>query len=976
MNLLKIQVLFILVLSSTVARSQLIINEIMAANVTTNYETDFYNFPDWIELYNNGTSDINLSNFYISDSNTDLKKWKLPSTTLNPGKHYLLYCDKKETGRHTNFGLNTNGETLYLSNESGNIINQVNYPEQYPDISYGRNPSDLNNWYYCATPTPSAQNTISTAAQPAPKVSFTVKAGRLNSSKSLFLGGSNVRYTTNGTEPSASSLSYSQPLNINKTMVVKTKNFQDGYLPSETSASTYFLNEHPFSLPVVSLSYSNEYFYNNTIGIHVRGTNGISGNCTDRANWNQNWERAAYFEYFDENGVRQISQPVGVKVSGGCSRSFFGQKSLSVYARSKYGDSDFDYSFFKQKSDIRKYKSLFLRNSGNDFNATHLRDAFLQALVTNSVDLDYQSYQPAIAYFNGEYWGIMNIREKVDEDYFLSNYEISSDKIDFLEGILRGDFYNSYKVLRGTLSDYQEIIDFISSNNLANNANYNQVVSNLDLQEYINYMAVQIYIANTDWPGNNVKFWKKIENGKWRWVLYDTDFGFGATSANHNTIDFVTETNGPDWPNPPYSTFLFRKLMENGNFQNEFIRTILTLRDAAFHPDWCDSVMDSLSNIIADEIPYHKAKYGGTQSDWVHEKNRVLDFASSRYSFMPGYIESYFNLSSANKVVVSIQNPSVSKGGVKVNQAVIQRYPFKMNTYSKLSLSVEAIPAKGYKFIQWNNTGTDTKYSDAKLIHSETSLNLTIEPLFEPITKTGNIYLNEIAPITSMYRDEFDEKSGFVELFNDANTNAVLYSFFLSDDINNPTRYAIPDSTVIPSKGFYTFYLDAEARQGPLHTSFKADTDGEMLVLSQKVGETIHIIDSASFALLVEDHSYGRYSDGTGDWRHMVNITPGYPNDPDQLNNTNPIPELSNKIIIYPNPSNGIINISLNEFHLYEQTFTMDIIDISGKVVYPKVWLNSSNNWIYLTNLQNGLYFSRIYKDNLIVYTGKIIILK
>jgi len=1133
-----------------ISKSQIVINEIMAANATTLFETDYYNFPDWIEIYNRGTSGINLRDYYLSDDIEELQKYNFPVTSLAAGQYFMVYCDKNATGRHTIFGLDVDGESIYLSNKSGNIIDYVKYPLLFPDISYGRNPSDINQWLYCATPTPGEANLTTSATKRGAKAGYSIQEGRLSSPGSLSLSGSNIRYTTNGAEPELTSTAYSQPISINSTMTVKSKTFQNNYLPGETHANTYFLNEHNFTLPVVSVSYTPDYFYNNTIGIYVVGTNGIEGNCYGRANWNQDWERAAYLEYFDENGVKQLSQPVGVKVAGGCSRSFSNQKSLAIYARNKYGNDEFDYFFFKEKPEIGIYNSIFLRNSGNDVNQTQLRDAFLQALVNKSIDLDYQAYRPVIAYFNGAYWGIMNIREKIDEDYFFSNYAMSDDSIDFLEGILRSGFDDSYVAIRGSATEFNDIISFISSNSLANDANYEYVVSKLDLQEYLNYMAVQIYIANTDWPGNNLKFWKKSNNGKWRWILFDTDFGFGAESYTHATIEFATETNGPDWPNPPWSTLLFRKLLENEGFQKDFQRTIITLRNTTFHPDWCSYVIDSLSAIIDYEISYHKQKWGGTKNNWYNSLNRLIEYAEDRYNFIPGYVNSYFG-SGGDQVVISISNPDKLKGDVAVNESVIKYYPLNLATSRDLRLSIEALPAKGFIFSHWNyadqalikyiiemgsewsyldeagdypanwidlsyddsswdkgfaqlgyGDGDETTvisyggdagnkipcalfrkkftvgdtagmadielglnaddgaivylngqeifrnnmpagtvvfdsyasepvpnensfvytevdrelfnigeniiacevhqanasssdvsfdisigykyevdslagiYSQEALIKSDTSFNISLEPVFEPIDNIEGIYLNEIASVTSLFKDEYDEKSGFAELYNNTGEDITLFSFFLSDDKNNLMRYAIPDSTVIPAYGFITFYLDGEARQGIMHTSFKADTDGESMFLSQKVGETIHVLDSVSFAFLVTDHSFGKYVDGTGEWLHMENITPGQPNDPEALGLNRTVKESTPDIIIYPNPSDGNLLISIDENDINSQIYSIDVVDISGRVVYPQVWLNSNISHLNLEHLNSGLYFARIYKGKHLVDVRKLIIVE
>src|SRR3972149_889116 len=192
-------ILFFLI--SLPLNSQVVINEIMATNGNTLMETDYYNFPDWVEIYNSGSTSVSLSTYYLSDDIENLQKWKFPSVTLGSNKYYIVYCDKKNTGRHAAFGLNTGGETLYLSDNSGNIIDEFTYGEQYPDVSTGRNPAELSQILYCSTPTPGAVNSTASQTKQSPIAFYSVPAGRISSSASLRLAGSNIRYTTNGEEP-------------------------------------------------------------------------------------------------------------------------------------------------------------------------------------------------------------------------------------------------------------------------------------------------------------------------------------------------------------------------------------------------------------------------------------------------------------------------------------------------------------------------------------------------------------------------------------------------------------------------------------------------------------------------------------------------------------------------------------------------------------------------------------------------------
>lgn len=976
-----LQLLFVLsfLANSTISQSQLVINEIMATNASGLIETDFYNFPDWIEIYNSGSSSINLEDYHLSDDNAELYKWQLPAKSLAPGEYYIAYCDKEAVGDHTNFGLSAGGESVYLSN-AGGTVHTMKFDKQFPNVSFGKSTSD-SLLYYCATPTPGQVNLPTTAYELAPKAEFSLPAGRSSSSVSLSLTGNDVRYSSDGSEPDSSSVSYSGPINISKTTVVKTKNYLSGFLPGEPSANTYFINEHEFTIPVVSLSFTPDYFYDNTIGIYVVGTNGTEGNCGSMRNWNQNWERAAYLEYFDNKGIKQLSQPVGVKVAGGCTRGR-DQKSLSIYARSKYGDNDFDFPIFSEKPHIDSYKSILLRNSGNDQDQTLMRDAIIQALVKPTMDIDCQAYQPTSVYMNGEYFGIMNLREKTDEDYFLSNYNLKSDEIDFLEVVLWADETNCYNAIRGSLTDYQNIISFITENSLDSNENYSYVASQLDLQEYINYMTVQIYIGNRDWPGNNTKFWKKKEDGKWRWILFDTDYGFGFRfsdgGADFESFHLITEENGGDHPNPPWSTLLFRKLIENESFKKQFLSTFITHMYSSFDPEWCSYNIDSLSNVIDDEIAYNQALYGRTKNQWQEYLNTMKTYAVNRQAFMPDYVKSFFSMDS-DEVEITVLNPYPQEGKVELNHATLPLYPFTMTSYKDLPVSIKALPSTGYFFSHWEYSQPGESFDSNMVLESDTSYNFTITPVFEaikPIDPINGIYLNEIASVSKAYKDDFRENSGYVELYNSTNKDVQLVSCFLSDTKTNLIRYSIPNGTIIPAKGFTIFYADGQTFQGTSHTPFEMDEDGGSILLSQKIESEVNIIDSASYTYLTREHSYGKYADGTGQWQEMTIQTPGLANDPSgpMLRIENPV--FTSGLSIYPNPSQGSLFINFDQEDISTETLSCQLVDISGRFVLSTINIDSQTTRIDMNGLKDGFYFIRLLKGSQIVATRKIILLR
>ncbi len=1113
--------------SDPVAVEGLIITELMASNANTLYDPQYYNFSDWVEVYNDSDSAILLSNCFLSDDESNLKNSRLPVVSLEPGQYYLIYCDKESSVGHANFGISSEGETLYLSDGAGNVLDKVKFKEQYTDISYGRNAED--EWVYCINPTPGKANDELSGDGQAKKVKFDVDAGAYSSTATINLSGEDIRYTLDGSEPTSESATYSEAITVSSTKVIKTKSFDSDKLPSKTTANTYFINEHEFTLPVISLSFNPEYFYDPVIGIHVEGTNGSTGNCGSVANWNQNWERAAFLEYFDANGEKQISQSIGIKIGGGCTRGR-DQKSLSLYARDKYGDGDFDYKFFAHKPYINHESSLLLRNSGNDQDLTLLRDAFIQELVRYAVDIDCQSYQPTAVYLNGDYHGVMNLREKLDEDYFDANYHIKSSEVDFLE--------RNLMIIRGSADAATNLLSFAEGNDIASDEVYKQVSEEIDINSFIDYFAIELYMGNTDWPGNNLKFWKPKNYGKWRWILFDTDYGFGFRRTAPDVGLFDAMSGRGD-----YSVSLFNRLMENPDFEEAFQKRIVTLMHTVFSPDNCDLILDSMSSVIDQEIRYNQAEFGRTYQNWLDQLEILRKQTHDRYRFMLSEVPGTLNLS--NPVNITIDNDSPQQGKVKLNGVTIQNYPVSVTTDQSLSAEIEAIPEKGYEFDHWESTGyteyvqvlplgdtwkyldgataypsnwnqttfddsswssgqaqlgygdgdentvisyggngsskiptylfrktinitdvdqlenlqlglvaddggivyingqevfrnnmnsvtasfsdyaagtvrgensvvsTDldasvlvegenviavevhqasgtssdvsfdlnmsysithdaesTELGTSRVLAFANSSDLGIVPVFKSTAGLNGIYINEIASEGKELTDEYGEDTGYIELYNPSDVDAVLYGFFLSDDDDNYQRFSIPDSTVIPAKGFLLFYTDGNTLQGPNHTNFELNEDGDEVYLYQMVSTDFLEVDKVEIDDLPKGFSYGRFTDGTGALQHM-NQTPGAANDGEAVDIGAVSAPMNKTLNIYPNPTIGTVTIDIPNT---SQRICIRVLDFAGKEILPEVWLNQSDNQLNLSNQQNGFYFLQVYADGELMKTHKLVL--
>jgi hypothetical protein len=811
-----------------------VINELMTANVSAVMDPTYYNFSEWLEIYNPTAQIKSLNGYYLSNDPTNYKLWKIPNLAVPAHGYTVIWFDKLGTGTHASFRIRSNRELLILSNTSGSIVDSVRIEFPFANCTYGRIPDGSSTWAYFTAATQGKTNNSTPVYSQAPRPEFNLKGGIYKGNQHIVLSSPNtgytIRYTTDGSEPVASSPVYSSEIVLSKTTTVKARSFANNTVPSDVAFNTYFINEHQFTIPVVSIATDDKYLWDNTIGIYTDGNNGITGNCSSvPRNWNQDWERPATVEYYNPDGTRIINYEAGIKIAGACSRGN-AQKSFSVYFRDKYGADHVQYPLFLSKQ-ADKFNSFMLRNSGNDNNRTMFHDAMMETLIIGEMDVDYTAYTPSIVYLNDEYWGILNTREKINEGYLYSNYGLDEDSIDLLE--------TNLGILAGSSSDYSALISYVTNNDLSIGSNYQYVKDHMDVKEYMNYLIAQIYSDNTDWPGNNIKYWKpKRAGGKWRWILFDMDFGFGLYSGNpaDNTLTFALATDGPSWPNPPWSTLLFRRLLTSEEFTEQFIDKFNTYIYSIYNPARVNRIIDSLKQKIADEMPYHFNRWGGSMSDWENNINVARNFAAQRPDYMMQYLQDYFSLGLPYHVAIT-SNIS-RKSFVSVNDITINDTIFEGKYFGGRSMRLKALESKDYKFKKWNISYSNTqnltllsknsvwKYLDDNSVPASTWKSLSFN---ESGWKSGNGQLGY---------GEGDETTT-LDYGGDANNKYITYYFRKKVNISDPTgissltinlllddgvvvylngneimRYNMPDGTITGS----TFASSAIANENVYYT--------------------------------------------------------------------------------------------------------------------------------------------------------------
>ena len=327
----------------------------------------------------------------------------------------------------------------------------------------------------------------------------------------------------------------------------------------------------------------------------------------------------------------------------------------------------------------------------------------MQNLVKDRMDIDWQAYRAAILFLNGEYWGIHNLREKHNEHYLARNHGLDPDAIDIL--------YANARIKQGSATNYQNLIIYLKSHDISRPEHYQYIKTQMDIDEYINYQIAEIYFANIDWPGGNIKYWRpRTADGKWRWILFDLDLGFGAHSRgqyNSNTLANVTSSSQTYYANPSWSTYLFRRLLQNESFRNEFIQRYCGHISTTFDPDRALHIIDSLKTLIEPQIPRHLAKWPDSFSlgaDWNEHIQILQDFASARPRSARMHLKTKFDIPDFPDIHFSSE-PS-HMGEIRMNEVAIPDSGATICLANGIPFRCQAIARPGFHFTGWRGLAT------------------------------------------------------------------------------------------------------------------------------------------------------------------------------------------------------------------------------------------------------------------------------
>jgi len=723
--------------------------------------------------------------------------------------------------RATNFAISAGGEAIVLAAPGGGTvideypalpIGTAGTPAVGRSLGRGTGPNFGVLYFYNAPTRGSANTTAGTEAVPLdpPVVSLDggIYATGQTVSLSTTVAGGTIRYSLDGSEPTESSPVYSAPLSLGiggnnatsyswiptnpggdagfpfydnwqapqgpvaRIHVLRARVFKSGGAASRTVTKSYVIdpagtNRHAF--PVVSIASDPANLFSDRTGIYVQGTNTYSTDWPNTpgavpaelwANYFQTgsaWERASHLEFFERDGTRLLEGTIGLRLNGNTTRSR-PRKALRIYNRNPAGSTTWSNTALFPDRETRSWNTFLLRAGGNDWNQSLFRDALVSAIAAPT-GIDRQAARPVVLFLNGEYWGLHNLRERIDENWIFHRYGLTEEQFTMLEVTSGGpNFLNptadfSWPIydsgVPALLDDYKDILIRAGNNEFAGAGGYAALDARIDVENFIDYSALTIWSGNTDWPGNNVLLWRSASNaagnprldGRWRYIMKDNDFALGlnlpyvpghdynvASMAQHNTLAYATAETETTWANNEIGTRLLRKALDNSEFRNRFINRFADLLNTTLSAAATAAELDRHIAAYQPGIAEHSARWP-TPLSWSDEVERIRGYVQARPAAVRGHITGKFGLAGTAQLGVALTN--TNHGVLSVNTLRLEPSTHGIGTnvanwtgtyFRGVPVTLRAEAKPGYRFVAWSNsvasTGGGVIASDAAASYS------------------------------------------------------------------------------------------------------------------------------------------------------------------------------------------------------------------------------------------------------------------
>ena len=615
------------------------INEVMLSTATFENGEAY----EWLELHNSGSAAEALNGLTICYTRKNETQTYTLSTaqTLKAGAYTVVYFTGNDTVEDTKtvfyapIDVSKKGGTIALYDANGSKLDEMTLDEQWGDISFGR-VADGNTLKFFETATRGEQNSDVGYDERTRAVIFSETGGFFDTAFPLTASsetGAVIRYTLDGETPTEQSPIWSGEITLKSGVnVVRARAFVAGKLPSETKTQTYFVGISR-DVPVVSLTTDDKYLFDTKTGLLVSG-NGKT------ANYYKDWEYPINVEYYNADNTQEINQMATFRVTGATSRKY-GQKAISIFARSALSDKMFYFNPFENREGYEGYKALTLRAGGTESFKTRFKDAMMVKLA-NGMGIYYQESVTCVVYLNGEYWGQYNLRERINK-YSLAAFEGITDE-DVIDGVTiikgRGE------VSQGTIDEWNALIKFMKKNSLKDEDNLNYVLEQFDVDSYFTMVAFEIISGNGD-IGNQRMY--KFPGGKWKAVLYDLDAAMQNTKRTplNYFLKSLTASNSLFYHEP------FAALMKNDQMKDKFLTICGKILSEKFIYEDLSAQIDEwvakLEPLMEEQIARWPKCSPSSLGTWQYEVKAFRKICRTRPKAVVNYLVKQYKLTKEQK---------------------------------------------------------------------------------------------------------------------------------------------------------------------------------------------------------------------------------------------------------------------------------------------------------------------------------------
>jgi gliding motility-associated-like protein len=707
-----ISALIILITCLLQLNAQIVINEYTGANYDT-YTDNYGQYEDWLELYNPTATDIDIAGWYLTDRSSNPTKWLVPSSFIVPANGVsIVYCSGKDEVAggyaHSNFKITqTKGnEVLMITNPSNILQDSIRvYPNQNSHTR-GRQMNGALNWSVFTSGTPAANNTGAMQEYEATPIFSQVggyNAAAINLTLSSTNAGVIIYYTTNGDEPNNTSTVYTGPINISLTTVVKAISYSlSANIPSSfIDFHTFFINE-THTIPILSIA-------GNQVDNLLAGNGGLEPEGT--------------MEWFDASG-NLLDKGTGEYNKHGNDSWAYGQRGFDYIMRDQFG---YNYAL-KDKifmtKDRDKFQRVIVKAAANDNypfsyggSGAHIRDAYVHHLSQiGDLRLDERSTSSCIVYLDGNYWGVYEMREKVD-DHDFTDYYYDQDKNNLQYLKTWGGTWTEYGAPNAQ-PDWNNFVNFVTTSPMAIQANYNQAKSEYNTGSLIDYFLLNAYVVCQDWLNWNTAWWRGMDpNGdkkKWRYTLWDMDNTFDH-GTNYTGIPSSDPDASPCDPSTLGNTGgqghvpIWNEMLTNQEFHDDYINRWQDLANGPLSCDFMVHILDSMIAVIDPEMPRQITTWGGNYAAWQNNVTDLRNFILARCDSMnAGFVDCDTAITGIFDVTVEI----IGVGEVEMsNNNIINNFnsPFSDQRFGGIDLPFKVTSGS---FAYWEVISANTYIYD------------------------------------------------------------------------------------------------------------------------------------------------------------------------------------------------------------------------------------------------------------------------